>query len=286
MNTPHTNRACPHLGLHHDADTSLAFPSKGNFCHFKSPVVSPGLSHQAEYCLAENHKHCLVFLGQEPLPHPRNKSNSGRPLTGSRNLIFALTGIAILILLGVGFMASGAVVNKTSSATVAAIESVIPEISTTRKPFITPQPYLSATPLLEPIIVAPNPSSGLSLRRLDVEIGSKYKFVIHKVQSGENMNLYGDKYATTVEAILEINPSLKLPMRVGAIVVIPVGISDVSTLPVFEVYEVKQSGMTVEEIADEMNSSVDDIKYYNALGNEETMLAGDWLLIPHSRATT
>jgi LysM repeat protein len=97
------------------------------------------------------------------------------------------------------------------------------------------------------------------------------------------MNLYGDKYNTTVDAILEINSSLKLPMRVGAILVIPVGISDVSSLPAFEAYEVTEPSISIEEVASELNASVDEIKYYNALNNGETLVAGDWLLIPHPR---
>jgi hypothetical protein len=124
-----------------------------------------------------------------------------------------------------------------------------------------------------------------SKRRLEMFLGTEYKFLIHKVSGGENFNLYADKYNTSVEAIVTVNHNLKLPVRIGTLVVIPIGFTDVADLPAFTVYEVSQPGLSPTTLALELDISLEDLKYYNAISDTESLLAGDWLLVPHAKST-
>jgi hypothetical protein len=97
------------------------------------------------------------------------------------------------------------------------------------------------------------------------------------------MDQYAEKYHTSVDAILAVNYNLKTPMWVDALVIIPVGFTDVSSLPSFETYVVTETGRTAESLAQELGVDPRDLKYYNAIGDGEALLVGDWLLIPRAR---
>lgn len=114
-------------------------------------------------------------------------------------------------------------------------------------------------------------------------VGSDYKFVIHKALDGENLNQYADKYATSVESIVTVNHKLKTPLWVDTLVIIPVGFTDVASLPAFEAHEVAEAGKSLETLAQELGVSAADLNYYNAVGAGESLLAGDWLLVPRPK---
>ena len=122
-------------------------------------------------------------------------------------------------------------------------------------------------------------------RQLDVPIGTDYKFVIHKIAGGENMNRYAEQYHTTTAAIQSVNYKLRTPLRVDALIVIPVGFTDVSNLPRFEAYIVADADKPVESLAQELGVDPRDLKYYNVLSDGEKLKVGDWLLIPRARPT-
>ncbi len=132
--------------------------------------------------------------------------------------------------------------------------------------------------------VAPKPlttGEAGSNRRLDQPIGSDYKFVIHKVLNGENLNQYASWYKTSIEAILAVNYDLKTPVWVDELVIIPVGFTNVYGLPAFEAYEVPRADISLDVLALSFAVSLKDLRYYNAIGMEESLQIGDWLLIPH-----
>jgi len=114
-------------------------------------------------------------------------------------------------------------------------------------------------------------------------IGADHKFVIHRVLYGENLNQYAAKYATSVNAILAANYNLKSPLWVDALVIIPVGFTDVTGLPLFEAYQVKDAGRSVESLAQELGVAAADLKKYNAISAGKSLAVGDWLLIPRPR---
>lgn len=104
--------------------------------------------------------------------------------------------------------------------------------------------------------------------------------------SGENLNQYAATYNTSVEAILAVSYELKTPVWVDSLVIIPVGFTDVADLPSFEAYQLSGSGRSVEALAQELGVSAADLKYYNAIGDGESLLVGDWLIIPRTKPVT
>lgn len=139
----------------------------------------------------------------------------------------------------------------------------------------------TATPTATLVQIATS-TAILSKRRLDAPIGNDYKFVIHRATYGENINQYADKYNTSVKTIVAVNFNLKSPLWVDALVIIPVGFTNVASLPVFEAYQVTQTG-SADALAQELGVSAADLKYYNAISAGESLVAGDWLLVPHPK---
>ncbi|MBN2117189.1 MAG: hypothetical protein JW730_11490 [Anaerolineales bacterium] len=278
------NPACPYLGLEDDADTSLAFPSVWNTCHRSRRVVSPSLQHQAEYCLSENHRNCVAFpAGQAtlPLPHRLRASRRRTSLYGRspfRGLVFVFIGILVLAGIGWGLWAQGYILptgTEIPSLTMTVLMTPVPTQTTA----LTPTPTSA-------MIVTPKPIStgeAVPKRQLDQPIGSDYQFVIHRVLDGENLNQYAAKYNTSIEAILMVNYDFKTPLWVDALVIIPVGFTNVSSLPAFEAYEVPRADMSLKVLALGFGVSLKDLRYYNAIGMDESLQVGDWLLIPRPR---
>ena len=97
------------------------------------------------------------------------------------------------------------------------------------------------------------------------------------------MDQYAEKYHTSVGAIQAVTYNLTSPLWIDSLVIIPVGFTDVSSLPSFETYVVTETGRTVESLAQELGVDPHDLKYYNAIGDGEALQVGDWLLIPRAR---
>src|SRR3990172_2301449 len=68
-------RVCPYLGLARDASTHMGFPSEGNLCFHADPRVSPGFSHQLNYCLRPSHEGCSIYreVHTSPPQDPPNR---------------------------------------------------------------------------------------------------------------------------------------------------------------------------------------------------------------------
>src|SRR5512145_999364 len=183
--------ACPYLGLEDDADTSLAFPSIWNTCHRTHRVVAPNLEHQTGYCLTENHRNCVAFPAEKatlPLPH-RLRASQRRMNVPVRTLIFLFIGILVLAVLGWSFWNQGYSAfpgTETSSPAKTVAATLVASQTAT----LTPVPVFTITTAPEPIPVG----DILSKRQLDQPIGSDYKFVVHKVREGENLNQYATRY--------------------------------------------------------------------------------------------
>jgi len=163
---------------------------------------------------------------------------------------------------------------KTSMA-----QTMSPESTITLSPTLTssPIPTLTVTPTMTATYTAtPEPI----VHELDALIGTDYQFVIHKAKSGENLNQYATLYNTSVEAILRVNYALNIPLWVDALVVIPVNFSDVSQMPYFQPYKVTSEGISVETLAQELATNLEDFIYYNGLSRGENLNSGDWLIVP------
>jgi LysM repeat protein len=94
---------CPHLGLLHDPDTALAFPSIRNCCHHANPVEPVNFEHQSSHCFTAAHAHCPVFLRsvKEPLPVDLQviTPSKGRRGIAIGGFVSALIVVTLLILI-------------------------------------------------------------------------------------------------------------------------------------------------------------------------------------------
>ena len=303
-NADYANTTCPYLGLLDDPDTSHGFPSNWNYCHHSCPTACPKLEYQTEYCLSKKHLQCLVLLNQQLVPLPNYLRTSRSYVTApkrclSQVAVYIFVGIMVLVGLAWGFLVQDPVLSKeppTALVTKLLVERetspLIFNVSVTAPAnqtitdgtlTVTHTATLARTPTFTNTVTS-SLTSILSKHRLDVLIGTDYKFAIHRVAGGENFNQYADKYKTSVKAIVAINYNLKTPVRVGTLVIIPAGFTEVANLPDFEAYKLAETGKSLEALAQELGVRVADLKYYNAVDAAESLVIGDWLLVPRSES--
>ena len=286
---------CPYLGIRNDATTSLAYPSAYNYCHRTRPIEPANIEHQQSFCLAAAHSQCPVFKSEEgDSPMPEEIRGHGiQPRTKKRKF-----GMGILIILLV-FLAGGVFIGfnskalallpfggrRTSGAGTLPISlatqtgtmnaSLTPTLQQTTV-IASATPTASNTPSL-----TPTPRPVLSL---DVPLGVGGQFLIHKVLEGDSMSALAKRYGTTVDAIRLANLNLRSPLQPDWFIVIPVGLTDLSGFPAFEVYLVKES-IRVDNLAATLSVDATQFAYYNNLSPDYVLLPGDWLLVPRSQNT-
>ena len=308
-NANRTNIICPFLGLIDDPDSLLAFPAERHNCYHSQPSVAIRLTHQGEFCLSEKHRDCSTFLNQQTasLQSPFHTPYRRRGNTFRKNLAITLGVLIIIFALGWGIMRQGApslAIEKTTQTIPVSAEPtgtntppptmVLTSPTATNTPLppmtvLTSHPTITPTRTntpLPPMTVTPLPN--LSKHQLDVPIGTERKFIIHRILSGETLDLYAEKYKTSVDAIIAINYYLRLTNRVGseALTVIPIGFTDVSGLPVFVVYQVneRERGVDFEHLAQKFKVGLADFKNYNGITTvDERPQVGDLYLRPMFR---
>jgi len=165
---------------------------------------------------------------------------------------------------------------STSKSTSTAISTAAEET----QPTVTPNntPTLTNTP--------PDTSeqSGQdAVLELDTPIGNQDKFIIHRAAVGESLGQYVSQYNTTIDAIRAVNSNLPSVLYIDQILVIPVDIVDVSNLPIFETYQVNISGLTVNQIVDQLSVATDAFRIYNNIPLNYIFNSGDWVLVPRQR---
>ena len=115
---------------------------------------------------------------------------------------------------------------------------------------------------------------------LDVPFGQGIRFVIHRVLTGENLSVFAAQYKTTTDAIVAVNFHLPLPVWADWIVVIPIGISDISGIPPFEPYQAANVTISTEALVKQLQTDLQLFIKYNDLPASCGMFSG-WLLVPH-----
>jgi hypothetical protein len=95
------------------------------------------------------------------------------------------------------------------------------------------------------------------------------------------MNLYAKKYQTSQEAIRAVNFNMPLPLWADSVIVIPVGTSDVTGIPVFELYQASGETVSLEQLSAQLNADLNLLKKFNAF-DDTCWFFVDWLLIPRS----
>jgi len=166
-------------------------------------------------------------------------------------------------------------------------EIVLPASTSTERviahstPTNTIQPTL--TPSLMPTLTeSPEPTVEESnqILELDSPIGHENKFIIHRAVAGETLGLYATQYNTTVSAIRAINYQLPTVLYIDQILVIPVDITDVYKLPVFETFQISGDGLTVPELVEELRVDMDAFRLHNNIPMNYVFKSGEWVLVP------
>jgi hypothetical protein len=302
-NLNQVNRTCPSLGLKDDAGSSLAFPSNWNYCHRSRPIASVRLKHQEEFCLGGKYQECPVFLSQHTVPLPEHIRAPRRRVkrfgyNSCRNLVIALIVVIAVLTLGWGIMSQRFLplaiwrAPQTASASAVSVTTATSVLTTMTRTVTLSVPSsgsvtITGTPTSAVTLTrTPTPTSSLIKHRLDIPIGTDYKFVIHRVSEGEKLEQYAAKYNTSVDAIVAVNFNLRNPVWTDVLVVIPVGFTDVAGLPIFVVYQVKEEerGISIEALANKLRVDPLDLKYYNGMTEAwDRPLVGDLFLVPWPR---
>lgn len=112
--------------------------------------------------------------------------------------------------------------------------------------------------------------------RIDV---GQYVLTLHQVSYGESMDLLAAQYETSLPAIQAVNYFLPSPLWSDLVIVIPVGISEISGLPFFEPYFVPDPVASLDVIVQQVSVPGSDLMEYNNLDGDCPAYAG-WLLLP------
>lgn len=280
--------SCPKLGLKEDPDSYSAFPLNINACYQVRPVDIPNLSHQRSYCLTSAYLHCPVYESAPGGKMPKEISLKKETL--SKDILFLLSGIGVLLVIIILFFSF-----RSGRPRFFAIDELsTPSPTTSVSPTITPaQPIDTATtvpitPSLTELLatdtrVPPTPTAIIVILTLDTPIGGDQNFIIHRVAEGETLQIFADKYHTSVEAIKAINFDLIIPLWTDWLVIIPVNVIDVSKLPLFEAHQVEEEYIKIQDLSTKLSASLEEMIHYNNIEENYLLRKGDWLLVPREK---
>lgn len=280
--TENDQNTCPYLGLKNDRVTFSSYPSGWNACHHVSPVKTPILDYQRNFCLRANYVNCQIYQAPPGQRMPRDIQLREKGISEKRKQLIALAIVFVmLIAILFGFIYKEpllALIKPTpeevspTTESFSAIQASPTEILATVTPTdqLPTQTPIPPTPTLEPIVLG-----------LDVPIGaSEQQFMIHRVAEGESLTIFADRYGTSAEAIVSVNNDILLPLWVESLVVIPINNTDVGGLPKFEPYQIELLGLTPQSLSEKLSVDLDELVFYNNVSLDYEFDVGDWVLVP------
>jgi len=301
-----STRTCSKLGMRGDPETRYAYSSRGHVCFGVNPPEAIILDYQERFCLGPDHVQCVVNRDDWKGSLPRGVSVEKNPNTYRiwRYILTALfvTSLIIVLWLFVGsdnlslfqritpisFDDISSIVenNRQENSERSPIESegLGVELRGTPSPPPGTPSQLTATPTLhltwtqQPTLTStppPTPGPGLG-----TPFGTENVYVLYRVQEGQSLLSLAELYDTSQEAIQAAN-ALREGRTVwpGDIIVIPVGQTDPGQVLRFT-YQFIEKKTNIIELADETGASLDDLRNFNLLGDNEWIPAGRWLIIP------
>ena len=279
------NQICPYLGQKSDPETAQAFPSTQNCCYHAKPANIVAIEHQQAYCLTGEHVNCEQIMCEPGKPllaslRLQQQKYYGTKRKGSRRWIWLIVSlllvslgiIAYLMWTGKLTIASPGVMNQKATSTLLTSTDTQTSVSETLTATSTSIPTSEATTATKPDL------------SLEVPLGVNRQFLIHQIQEGESLDRIAADHGTTVEALVASNYRLPSPLFPGWAIVVPLNIVDVSTLPAFEIYSVKEETLP-PELATRLSVDLDQFLFYNDIGAEQQLMSGDWLLVPRERVS-
>jgi LysM repeat protein len=170
---------------------------------------------------------------------------------------------------------------STSNAELTAIaaaaeEEYTPSPSETPNPSPSPTPTLSPTPTQTPTPLSPTLGPGL-----ETPFGPGAEFILHKVVTGESLQVVASNYRTKKAVITSMNElsfgGILHPDMV--LVIVPDMKENLPLYPIFHPVFIDQDA-TVSSLAVEYGVSLDDLRRYNSLGEGDSLPGGRWIVIP------
>ena len=98
--------------------------------------------------------------------------------------------------------------------------------------------------------------------------------------------MLADLNHTSSEAIQRINYGMPRPIWVGWVIVIPLNTQDISSLPIFETYQVKENNLTLNILAQKYGVNIETLTHFNQASAADLLPLDGWLLIPHTEQAT
>lgn len=288
-----TKQSCPFLGLRNDPDSFDAYASQDNLCFKKKPSFMVRMEHQQTYCLTEHFQICPVFLAQGMNRVSPDLIEPDRILSERirRVVIWSLVIMLIAIAVGMALFFQDNLrkwLRPLQTRQLPAPSYAAPAVFSSPQPTDPYQPGMISQPafLANPRTPEPSPSD-TAVPDANYPLGSSGNLVIHEILAGESLDYLANKYLTTVDAIRDINPQMKVPLWTGEMIVIPQDINDTSLLPVFETIYLSEL-MPLQSITKEYNIDVKLLKRYNSRiiitrQNQEIILGEQWVLLPRPR---
>ena len=223
-------KVCPYLGLTHDPQTSLAFPSASNLCYHAKPLASPSTEYQRSFCLnGRQHTRCPVFTRSElaPLPPEITGSGAGRSVFGTP-IVIGLVVLVLAVIAAIWFFNGhqaglGSLSGRSASpslpaggiplatATFPATEiAITPNIdlsaipNTTDTPAATPTETQTSLASPTPTSILITPITPLPVHTL-VPCGRPNYWVVYIVQPGDSLFHISQVYGVTVAELQQAN---------------------------------------------------------------------------------
>lgn len=285
-------QSCPFIGLRNDPDSYVSFASMGNTCFRQNPPFLIQIEHQETCCLTNKFQGCPVFQAQGKLPVPKEliEPDLIRKLRLMRIANWLLVGLLITISAGLIFYFR-ADLQTWLDPTHALVQPVTtyaaptlfapPQPTDAYQPGMLSQPAFLATPR------APEPTprnTAVPDINYPTESGN---LVVHEILAGESLEFLANQYKTTIEAIRDININLKSPLWVGDMIVLPEGMRETASLPLFETIYLPEK-KSVKTIAKENNVDVKLLKQFNSRiiiskQDQDIILGDQWVLLPRPR---
>ena len=111
--------------------------------------------------------------------------------------------------------------------------------------------------------------------------GPNMEYILFQIQDGQSLGNLASRFNTTIEVLKAMNVAIieGASVRPGIVLVIMPDVKDATGLPRFSVVQVTQP-VSLVELAEKYNVSVEDLRLYNHLGMDDLVPAERWLLIP------
>lgn len=276
---------CPFLGQDDDPQTHIGFSSERNYCYRTEKPTAVLNEQQQVYCLTKDYPGCPVYqdISHLTLPIEIPHESSGEPKRSTPKIAVALFVSFLIIVL----MVTGWFYKSVSSTQVQPTETIFFSNATSiavnqTKP--SPISIATATPTMYPSLTPTDMPTPIPSTAIPLGLGTPSKttpqLVIHRITQGDSLALLASRYGTSVAAIRSVNYYHPVPLWDGVLVVIPVNTLDVSNLPAFEPYQVKERSLTLKDVAYDLNTTPELLSQYNSTDPNAILFVDSWLFVP------